>query len=103
MTGREQVKLDAFAELVTASLSRIEERLDGIDTRTRNLEQASAHAAGAADGQQAAVAHANVVNQRIETQKASRRDSLRTIFAVAASSASIASLVVGVLLTLLRT
>jgi hypothetical protein len=99
MTGREQQTLDSFVEFARDAFGRLEEKVDSVDQRVRDLEQTSARAAGASEGQAAAVAHANVVNQRIETTKASRRDSLRTVFTVAASSATIASVVVGLLLT----
>lgn len=103
MTGREQVTLAAFVEFATAAFERLENKVDTIDTRVRGLEQSDARQAGAVDGQAAAVAHANVVNQRIDATRNNRLNSMRTVFAIAASSATIAGVVIGIVLTLLHT
>lgn len=105
MTGREQVTLAAFVQFATDAFARLDQgqvrlegKVDKIDERVRGLEQTDARQAGMADGQTAAVAHANVVNQRIEGKRAAWRDSWRTLFAVIASVATIAGVIVGAIL-----
>lgn len=104
MTGPERQTLAGLFELVgyiRTDMKEVKDDVKELGQKVEKLELQDARKEGAAEGQQAAVAHANVVNQRIEGKAASRRDSIRTVVAVAVGAATIAGTLVGIVVKFL--